>query len=170
MKILKFDETSLTHPSIHSLIHSFIQYLSDKVGHCLREAMAERYSRVKPILNKPVQNLVPKPQLASLSPRNDVVSSTITESHTAVTRNLLVIGDKIELLPSIVSEDDDSSKSSTESRFTAPQSKSVTFSVETEGEDLVDALYELPTQGECEQLILPRTGFTPQELSDFVAV
>jgi hypothetical protein len=133
--------------------------------------MAERYTRAKPILNKPITNLVPKPQLASLTPRNDACTViTISDQHHGVTRNLQVLSGSIELLPSIVSEDDDCSKSSTESRFTEPPNKAVAFSAETEGEDLVDALYELPTQGEWEQLILPRTSFTVQELSDYVAV
>lgn len=155
----------------------------DKVGHCLREAMSERYARAKPVLNKPVPNQFPKP-LACLTPRNDagIQAQTCIQSSPGVA---VIFGNTmVDAVPSIVSEadhhesssqdDDDFSNVSAESLITPSICISNMFSTRTASaiaaSDVVDALYELPSQGEWEQLILPRAGFANKGISDLVAV
>lgn len=139
----------------------------DKVGHCLREAMAERTSRIKPSYNRIVPNLVPKPLLCR-QPTNDKFYPLSTSSqHIGISSHMF------DCLPSIVSEsdqhdtssqdgDDDMSNVSADSfaiSSNCVSSTSISNSKSEAATDIVDALYELPTQGEWEQLILPKAYF-----------
>ena len=154
----------------------------DKVGHCLREAMAERYARTKPLFNKIVANLEPKPLTCS-SLRTDTFVSfcppmtiSLHEEHHSV---------MIEPHPSIVSDadiretssqegDDDSSSLSTDSLNTCSMFVSNEYYSQSVGttED-VDALHELPshrdeaaTSLQCSSNSHPFTGEGLAEVVD----
>lgn len=139
--------------------------------------MAERYSRVKPVINKSIPTLVPKP-LVSLSPKTNFATPDVKSMPDNYIRVIALPATTIESLPTIVSDaefyesskncDEESCSSSTASLSMTICKPDVTLSSAT---DLVDALYELPTQGEWEQLILPRGGNQPLlETQDLVAV
>jgi hypothetical protein len=79
-------------------------------------------------------------------------------------------------LPSIVSDSDLNDVSSREDEtcssenITTVTSNSSVSSSSTPSPDVVDALYELPTEGEWEELILPSGIFAIPEANDWVAV
>lgn len=87
-----------------------------------------------------------------------------------------------DCLPSIVSEsdqhdtssqegDDDMSNVSVDSfaiSSNCVSSTSISLSRSEAPTDIVDALYELPTQGEWEQLILPKAHFIRSGIADLI--
>jgi hypothetical protein len=124
---------------------------SDKVGHCLREAMVERYSTSKPLFNKTTTSLEPKP-LACSSLRN----GTSVSFYQPMTTSLHVAHDfdMTDSGPSIVSDadvrdtssqegDDDSTSCSVDSTVTPAMFVSNQYSSQSIA-TMFDALHELP--------------------------
>jgi hypothetical protein len=153
---------------------------SDKVGHCLREAMAERYARSKPAIDKTIPNLVPKPLTCSSS-TNDAFASFYPQTTTSLNeaRHFCMIDSR----PSIVSDadvrdissqddDDDSSSFSADSlTSTSIFASDEYFSESNATTEVVDALHELPSEGDKAYTSLPRISnaySAPTDLAEVV--